>query len=161
MTEPSYPCPLCYGVNNREIYRDRQGQALTTGGDAPSRPAFIPRAYHRCARCNLIFVLPHALLSAQAEKAEYDQHQNHPQDLGYRRFLSRLANPLLDGLAPQSQGLDFGSGPGPTLSVMLKRATPSPSMTRSMPTMPVSLTSPTISLPPPRWSNTCAIPRWS
>jgi hypothetical protein len=122
MTEPSYPCPLCYGVNNREIYRDRQGQALTTGGDAPSRPAFIPRAYHRCARCNLIFVLPHALLSAQAEKAEYDQHQNHPQDLGYRRFLSRLANPLLDVLAPQSQGLDFGSGPGPTLSVMLAAA---------------------------------------
>lgn len=40
--------------------------------------------------------------------------------MGYRRFLARLANPLVEriGAAPLS-GLDFGSGLGPTLSVML------------------------------------------
>ncbi|MBE9157741.1 class I SAM-dependent methyltransferase [Nodosilinea sp. LEGE 06152] len=81
-----------------------------------------PRAYYRCDRCKLIFVPPGHFLSPQAEKAEYDLHQNHSQDLGYRRFLSRLTNPLIDCLQPQSQGLDFGSGPGPTLSVMLEDA---------------------------------------
>ncbi|MGB3311346.1 MAG: class I SAM-dependent methyltransferase [Nodosilinea sp.] len=102
-------CPLCASDQAQEIHRDR--------GAKPSRSQ---RAYYRCRGCNLIFVLPDSFLSPQAEKAEYDLHQNHAQDLGYRRFLARLADPLLQRLAPQSQGLDFGSGPGPTLSVMLE-----------------------------------------
>lgn len=102
-------CPLCEGDQGQEIYRDRPELRNH-------------RAYYRCDRCHLIFVLPSSFLSFQAEKAEYDLHQNHAQDLGYRRFLSRLANPLLERLAPASQGLDFGSGPGPTLSVMLAEA---------------------------------------
>lgn len=104
-----HQCPLCHGEQGPEIYRDRPELRHH-------------RAYYRCDRCNLIFVLPDSFLSFQAEKAEYDLHQNHAQDLGYRRFLSRLADPLLDCLAPSSQGLDFGSGPGPTLSVMLEAA---------------------------------------
>lgn len=102
-------CPLCEGDQGQEIYRDRPELRHH-------------RAYYRCDRCNLIFVLPASFLSLRAEKAEYDLHQNHAQDLGYRRFLSRLGDPLLDCLAPSSQGLDFGSGPGPTLSVMLEAA---------------------------------------
>lgn len=104
-------CPLCAGGPAQEIYRDR-----------PSKASHRPRAYYRCQRCNLIFVQPNSFLSPQTEKAEYDRHQNHAQDLGYRRFLGRLADPLLQCLTPQSQGLDFGSGPGPTLSVMLEEA---------------------------------------
>ncbi len=106
-----YQCPLCQAELGPEIHRDRR--------QPKSGSAHI---YHRCDRCHLIFVLPGSFLSLRAEKAEYDLHQNHPQDLGYRRFLSRLANPLLERLAPASQGLDFGSGPGPTLSVMLAEA---------------------------------------
>ena len=34
--------------------------------------------------------------------------------------MSRLADPLLDEIAPNSFGLDFGSGPGPTLSLMFE-----------------------------------------
>lgn len=61
-------------------------------------------------------------ISRKEEKAEYDLHQNLPDDPGYRQFLSRLFLPLQERLAPGSQGLDFGSGPGPTLSVMLTDA---------------------------------------
>ncbi|MGB3200184.1 MAG: class I SAM-dependent methyltransferase [Nodosilinea sp.] len=107
----NHRCPLCAGEQAQEIYRDY-----------PSKSTYGPRAYYRCQCCNLIFVLPDSFLSPQAEKAEYDRHQNHSQDLGYRRFLGRLVDPLLQCLAPQSQGLDFGSGPGPTLSVMLEEA---------------------------------------
>jgi len=60
------------------------------------------------------------LLSNAEEKAAYDHHQNSPTDPGYRRFLSRLFLPLQDRIAPGSHGLDFGSGPGPTLSIMLE-----------------------------------------
>lgn len=59
-------------------------------------------------------------MSAAAEKAEYDKHQNSPHDTGYRRFLGRLFTPLLAKLAANARGLDFGSGPGPTLSVMFE-----------------------------------------
>jgi 2-polyprenyl-3-methyl-5-hydroxy-6-metoxy-1,4-benzoquinol methylase len=58
----------------------------------------------------------------EAEKAEYDRHQNRPNDPAYRQFLHRLAAPLQARLAPGSQGLDFGSGPGPTLALMLTEA---------------------------------------
>jgi cyclopropane fatty-acyl-phospholipid synthase-like methyltransferase len=65
-------------------------------------------------------VPPGQYLAEADEKAAYDHHQNSPTDPDYRRFLSRLFLPLQDRLAPNSQGLDFGSGPGPTLSIMFE-----------------------------------------
>lgn len=56
------------------------------------------------------------------EHAEYLRHENDPGDPGYRKFLSRLAAPLLDQLAPGLQGLDYGCGPGPALAAMLCEA---------------------------------------
>lgn len=47
-------------------------------------------------------------------------HQNNPSDLRYRHFLDRLASPLIAQLPPGAHGIDIGSGPGPTLSVMLQ-----------------------------------------
>lgn len=63
---------------------------------------------------------PQYHLTERQEKAEYDLHQNSPSDVNYRRFLSRLLIPLSDRLSPGVRGLDFGCGPGPTLSVMLE-----------------------------------------
>jgi hypothetical protein len=80
------------------------------------------RDYYRCAGCRLVFVPPWQYLAPDDEKAEYDRHRNHPGDAGYRRFLGRLFEPLRARLAPGSRGLDFGSGPGPTLSVMFAEA---------------------------------------
>ena len=63
-------------------------------------------------------------LSQNEEKALYDIHQNNPEDLGYRKFLSRTVTPLLQRLARQRidepLGLDFGCGPGPVISEMAK-----------------------------------------
>jgi 2-polyprenyl-3-methyl-5-hydroxy-6-metoxy-1,4-benzoquinol methylase len=61
-------------------------------------------------------------LDADAEKSMYDLHDNRPDDPGYRRFLSRVATPLLERIPPGAEGLDFGCGPGPTLSLMLEEA---------------------------------------
>ncbi|MFY9256696.1 MAG: class I SAM-dependent methyltransferase [Fuerstiella sp.] len=61
-------------------------------------------------------------LSPSQEKTHYDFHQNSPDDAGYRRFLGRLFEPLNAKLQPASNGLDFGCGPGPTLSVMFQEA---------------------------------------
>ena len=61
-------------------------------------------------------------MSPKEEKSKYDLHENSSEDPGYRRFLTRLFDPLSHRLAPNSCGLDFGSGPGPTLSVMFEEA---------------------------------------
>lgn len=78
------------------------------------------RPYLYCPQCHLVFVPASHHLSLKAEKSEYLKHENHPQDLGYRRFLNRVCAPLLSRIRPNSTGLDFGCGPGPTLSVMLE-----------------------------------------
>lgn len=78
------------------------------------------RQYFSCATCALVHLAPAQRLSADAEHAHYTTHENSPHDLRYRAFLNQLAAPLMQRLPEGAQGLDFGSGPGPTLSVMLE-----------------------------------------
>jgi hypothetical protein len=59
-------------------------------------------------------------LSEDEEKSRYDTHNNDPKDVRYRQFLSQLSEPLLKKISDNSFGLDFGAGPGPTLSLMLE-----------------------------------------
>lgn len=59
-------------------------------------------------------------LSPSEEKSRYDQHENNSEDVRYRSFLNQLFEPLEKQLGRESFGLDFGSGPGPTLSIMFE-----------------------------------------
>ena len=96
-------CPLCRADDiNQSYHRDKR------------------RHYYACRTCHLVFVPPEHFLSPEEEKAQYDRHQNSPEDQGYRTFLSRLFSPMQARLTPGSHGLDFGSGSGPTLSVMFE-----------------------------------------
>ncbi|MDC7233873.1 MAG: class I SAM-dependent methyltransferase [Spirochaetales bacterium] len=96
------PCPLCSSNQTDEYYEDRK------------------RPYRFCPQCALVFVPPSSHLSEEEEKKVYDLHENDPEDRGYRRFLSRLADPLSERVTPGSRGLDFGCGPGPALTAMLE-----------------------------------------
>jgi SAM-dependent methyltransferase len=80
------------------------------------------RRFHRCSHCGLITVDPMDLLSPADELAVYRHHQNGVYDPAYRRFLSRLFDPFVPKLAPGSDGLDFGCGPGPALAEMFREA---------------------------------------
>lgn len=80
------------------------------------------RDYWRCLRCEATYLQPDQLPSAQAEAELYQTHRNEVADPGYRRFLDKLAQPLLDRLSPGLQGLDYGCGPGPALAAMLRDA---------------------------------------
>ena len=93
-------CPLCQSGGLSEFARDKK------------------RVYYLCGGCSLVSVPAVYHLSAEAEKAEYDQHQNDPGDPGYRRFLSRAVSPLFERLPGGAVGLDYGCGPGPAISVM-------------------------------------------
>ncbi|SHO55519.1 class I SAM-dependent methyltransferase [Vibrio quintilis] len=97
-------CPLCNASPLQLYHQDKR------------------REYLQCLRCDLVSVAPSYRLDAEAEKSIYDLHENHPSDPGYRQFLSRLFLPLNQRLLPDSSGLDYGCGPGPTLSLMLEEA---------------------------------------
>ena len=97
-------CPLCHCEAVEHFHTDKR------------------RDYLQCRRCALVFVPVDQLPSPAQERAEYDKHQNDADDEGYRRFLSRLCEPLVAQMPAGSSGLDFGCGPGPTLHLMLVEA---------------------------------------
>lgn len=78
------------------------------------------RQYGTCRTCGLIQLVAEQRPDAAAARAHYLTHQNDPADAGYRSFLNRLAEPLVAHLPAGAEGLDYGSGPGPTLSLMLE-----------------------------------------
>jgi hypothetical protein len=78
------------------------------------------REFFHCGHCDLIFVPKKDHLLPFQEKREYDFQENDPSDPDYRKFLNRILVPLERYLAPEMEGLDFGSGPGPTLHLMLQ-----------------------------------------
>ena len=95
-------CPLCDSNNKESFYTDSY------------------REYLKCGNCNFVFVPDIYHLSEKDERARYDSHNNDPADNRYRNFLTQLLSPLQERISKNSSGLDFGSGPGPTLSLMLK-----------------------------------------
>ena len=97
-------CPLCAGHEISPYFTDQR------------------RSYLGCGGCGLVFVAPASYLTRAAERAEYELHQNSIDDPGYRAFLARFMDPLMQRLAPGARGLDFGCGPGPALAHMLREA---------------------------------------
>ena len=94
-------CPLCRSDGAWEFHRDKA------------------RPYFRCPTCALVFIPALFHLTARADMQRYELHQNNPEDDAYRAFLMKLGGPLLERLKPGDHGLDYGSGPGPTLSLIL------------------------------------------
>lgn len=104
-------CPLCHGSRSRHFHE----QVVPAGSG-------LPRTFRRCDSCALVFVPREFHLSREAERAVYEQHENGPADAGYRKFLSRLFTPLRARVQDGATGLDFGCGPGPTLSAMFRES---------------------------------------
>ncbi len=95
-------CPLCKSENIQRFHCDKT------------------REYLSCDVCSLVFVPAVYFISKPKEKQRYDTHQNSQDDQGYRKFLNRTFLAMQKIIKPESSGLDFGSGPGPTLSVMFE-----------------------------------------
>ena len=80
------------------------------------------KLYHRCDACEATVLDPAHRLDPAAERAHYGHHENDPADPRYRRFLARLADPLIARLPAAATILDYGCGPGPALARMLEEA---------------------------------------
>ena len=112
-------CPLC-GEDQHLSYLD----------------SAMPRRYLACGTCHLAFMHPADRLTSEQEREYYRTHENSIDDEGYVRFLNLLLEPLLTILRERQStdialipaqdhklnALDYGCGPGPTLSVLLEKA---------------------------------------
>ena len=78
--------------------------------------------YWQCLTCVARFLDPNQHPSREVEYAQYRTHENNPDDSGYRKFLSKLVDPLITRLSEGSSGLDYGCGPGPALAIMLRES---------------------------------------
>ncbi|MGI9139539.1 MAG: class I SAM-dependent methyltransferase [Gemmatimonadaceae bacterium] len=101
---PALECPLCG----------------TPGAESHFREA--SREYWRCGICELVFLSPSQRLSREDEIARYALHQNSFGDPEYRKFLSRLAEPVIERVRVGSSGLDYGCGQAPVLALILSES---------------------------------------
>ncbi len=95
-------CPLCSHENTNHFHKDDFREYLT------------------CSVCDLAFAHPDSWLSRDEEFKRYELHENNLEDPGYRNFLTKMCEPMLQRIQPKSKGLDFGSGPGPLLKLMFE-----------------------------------------
>jgi hypothetical protein len=73
-----------------------------------------------CPKCSLVFKDPAGFWSQEQDTARYTTHNNNSADQGYVEFLKKIIPPLTPFLPPKFNALDFGCGPGPTLSLLLE-----------------------------------------
>lgn len=97
-------CPLCAATTTLSLL-----------------PEHDSRRYWHCAGCALIHVDPACHLGPQQERDYYGLHQNSIDDAGYVDWLHQIIDPLRGHLRAGARGLDFGCGPDPTLSILMRR----------------------------------------
>lgn len=73
-----------------------------------------------CRECQGIYRHENSRLSPAAEKARYENHNNDVHDPGYQRFVAPIVAAALRDFTPAHSGLDFGAGPGPVISKLLR-----------------------------------------
>lgn len=95
-------CPLCNTPNSSEYVEGNRN-----------------RLFKQCSNCLLLFAKYLPLLNE--EKARYLEHHNNMSNKGYVQFLLETVNKALPYLSKEMQGLDYGCGPTPTLSVLLNQ----------------------------------------
>lgn len=96
-------CPLCKGEKREAI-------------SGPDR-----RDFFWCPHCQLIASPPRDHLNMAEARQRYSQHRNGPEFPGYVDFLNQIITPTLPYLDPAMRGIDYGCGPNPTLSHLLRQ----------------------------------------
>lgn len=94
-------CPLCHSENTKMMH-----QKLKT--------------FHRCNQCFGIFMDKSQRLSCDEELGRYNIHQNDVHDLKYQNFVSPITTSIIRDYSTSHQGLDFGAGPGPVITKVLR-----------------------------------------
>ncbi len=78
--------------------------------------------YYRCLSCGFIYLDDKYMVDSQREKAQYENHQNSFDSLGYVKmfedFIDKAITPYEESI---ESALEFGCGTGPVLAELLSR----------------------------------------
>ena len=77
------------------------------------------KKYWKCFFCFCKFLDKKHYLDLETERNHYLKHENHIENIDYRKFLSRISNPLKKYISKNENGLDYGCGYAPALVEML------------------------------------------
>jgi len=95
-------CKICEGTNLKEISANN-------------------KRYYNCLDCEFIFINSNYLLNSDEELTQYNQHNNSIENEGYVNMFENFIKEAISPFIKEGKALDFGSGPGPVLSELLKR----------------------------------------
>ncbi|MFA6431321.1 MAG: class I SAM-dependent methyltransferase [Candidatus Margulisiibacteriota bacterium] len=76
--------------------------------------------FFKCGGCHSVFRDPNEALSQEAEKNRYELHNNDVNDPGYRTFIAPIVDAVLCSFSLSHTGLDFGAGPIPNITNLLR-----------------------------------------
>lgn len=79
------------------------------------------KIYRHCSDCNYIFLDSTYYLSTVEEKRRYSLHNNTIQNNGYVNMFERFFERVFPHIGDVKTILDFGCGPGPVMTELLKR----------------------------------------
>lgn len=99
-------CPVCSSESDHFFLKETKGAG--------------ERAFRCCPTCSLVFQTAGTLPSAEEEHARYRLHRNDGEDEGYRNWLESFIEKSVIPWYGGGNILDFGSGPRPVLSDILK-----------------------------------------
>lgn len=99
-------CPLCKNKNFKKYFEYQKANKFFK--------------YFQCNHCFLVFMDKDTLLAPSVESLRYEHHKNDIRTPGYEKFLRELISPVLERVSKTAKGLDYGSGPYPMLSEIVK-----------------------------------------
>lgn len=78
------------------------------------------KEYYRCTNCKSIMLEAKYYINDKEEKERYEKHNNDVEDKGYQEFVWPIVEEVINKYEKDHKGLDFGSGPGPVISKLLR-----------------------------------------
>ncbi|MDA3911474.1 MAG: class I SAM-dependent methyltransferase [Bacteroidales bacterium] len=78
------------------------------------------RRYYECDQCFARFCPPEYFPKSAYEKARYETHNNDVDNLGYQTFVRPIVETVKQVFTAKDKGLDYGAGPGPVISKLLR-----------------------------------------
>ncbi len=82
----------------------------------------VDSRYLDCTVCRSRFLHPSLFLPPDAEKAEYELHQNDIHDPRYQSFVRPITDAVIANHAPDAPALDYGSGAESVIAHVLRQA---------------------------------------
>jgi Methyltransferase domain len=78
------------------------------------------KSFYKCRQCSGIFMDKDQRLTSNDEFDRYNIHQNDIFDQKYQNFVSPITSAIMRDYNIGHQGLDFGAGPGPVITKVLR-----------------------------------------